>query len=73
MEDQLAVRVKETCRHGHRPSRATARRAPLGNDVRWQLRVHYDCDRGCFESGVFEDRPRRVVFGDDGEILLDEI
>lgn len=72
MGEQLAIRVKEACRHGHTPERATARRAPFGNDVKWQVRVHYACEKGCFESGVFDDRPGRVIFGDDGEIFLDD-
>ena len=72
MEDQtLTVRVRETCRHGEEPERATARRAPFGNDVKWQVRIYYGCEEGCFESGVFPTRPRRVIYGDDGEISLD--
>lgn len=73
MEEQsLAVRVPEDCRHGHRPRNATARRAPFGNDVRWQVRVFYDCPEGCFESGVFDSRPRRILFGEGEELALED-
>lgn len=47
---------------------ATVQRVPFGNQVKWQIRIYYDCEEGCHISEVREDRPTRVLDKDGDEV-----
>lgn len=56
-----AVEVDRTCRHGGDVDHATVQRVPFGNQVKWQIRIYYDCEQGCHISEVREERPTRIL------------
>lgn len=68
MNQPYAVEVDESCRHDRPVDHATVQRVPFGNQVKWQIRVYYDCEEGCHISEVREDRPTRVLQRDGEEV-----
>lgn len=68
MNQPYAVEVDDTCRHDGAVDHATIQRVPFGNQVKWQIRVYYDCEDGCHISEVREDQPTRVLRKGGGEV-----
>lgn len=61
MSQPYAVEVDELCRHDHPVDHATVQRVPFGNQVKWQIRIYYDCEEGCHISEVREEKPTRIL------------
>ena len=61
MSQPYALEIDAECRHGNPLDHATVSRVPFGNEVKWQIRIYYDCEEGCHVSEVREDRPTRIL------------
>ena len=70
MSQPYAVEVDEHCRHDRPVDHGTVQRVPFGNQVKWQIRVYYDCEEGCHISEVREDKPTRILDKGGGEVRM---
>lgn len=61
MSQPYAVEVDDSCRHGGEVDHATVQRVPFGNQVKWQIRVYYECEDGCHISEVRDEKPTRIL------------
>lgn len=70
MSQPYAVEVDERCTHDRPVDHATVQRVPFGNQVKWQLRIYYDCEEGCHISEVRERKPTRVLHKGGDEVEM---
>jgi len=68
MSQPYAVEVDERCHHDRPLDHATVQRVPFGNEVKWQIRIFYDCEKGCHISEVREEKPTRILHTGGGQV-----
>ncbi len=69
-EQPYALEVDERCTHDRPLDHATVMRVPFGNEVKWQIRIYYDCDEGCHMSEVRETKPTRILHTGGQEVQI---